>query len=59
VSAQHAGAGDDKGNPVIRDFYNSQLTARSPFSLSYFTSWFHMKDSLWSVTVIVVVKIST
>ncbi|AQK69636.1 Outer envelope protein 80 chloroplastic [Zea mays] len=24
---QHAGARDDKGNPVIRDFYNSQLTA--------------------------------
>ncbi|CAN6246794.1 unnamed protein product [Urochloa humidicola] len=24
---QHAGARDDKGNPIIRDFYNSQLTA--------------------------------
>ncbi|KAE8788190.1 hypothetical protein D1007_37793 [Hordeum vulgare] len=24
---QHAGARDDKGNPMIRDFYNSQLTA--------------------------------
>jgi outer membrane protein insertion porin family len=26
---QHAGARDDKANPVIRDSYNSQLTARS------------------------------
>ncbi|XP_039788602.1 outer envelope protein 80, chloroplastic-like isoform X1 [Panicum virgatum] len=38
---QHAGARDDKSNPVIRDFYNSQLTARSPFSVSYFLG-FHM-----------------
>jgi len=40
-AAQHAGARDDKSNPVIRDFYNSQLTARSPFSVSYFLG-FHM-----------------
>lgn len=25
---QRAGAHDDKGNPVIRDFYSSPLTAR-------------------------------
>lgn len=25
---QHAGARDDKGNPIIKDFYSSPLTAR-------------------------------
>lgn len=28
VNFQHAGARDDKGNPVIKDFFSSPLTAR-------------------------------
>lgn len=28
MNFQRAGARDDKGNPIIRDFYSSPLTAR-------------------------------
>jgi hypothetical protein len=54
VSAQHAGARDDESNPIIRDFYYSQLTARSPFSLSYFLG-FHM----FRHTINIVIKVSS
>ncbi|GJM90510.1 hypothetical protein PR202_ga06797 [Eleusine coracana subsp. coracana] len=46
VSGQHAGARDDKGNPVIRDFYNSQLTASIAVGMLTMTHyWLNLKVS--------------
>lgn len=34
-NSQRAGARDDKGNPVIRDYYSSPLTARYRLMMVY------------------------